>query len=115
MNQIFIGNKIGYLGNGATNVVFPITALAHELSMLLGCGCAAYMNLNMGKGEHKEAKKGVGNTIVSLVMLAVILPILYEIFISPLLNIFGATTANKLLAVEYGCIIIAGFPFVIMY
>ena len=51
VDQIFIGNKIGYLGNGATNVVFPITALAHGLAMLLGCGCAAYMNLNMGKGK----------------------------------------------------------------
>ena len=115
VDQIFIGNKIGYLGNGATNVVFPITALAHGLAMLLGCGCAAYMNLNMGKGKNKEADKGVGNTIVSLILLAVILPLLCEIFISPLLNIFGATTANKPLAIEYGRIIIAGFPFVIMY
>ncbi len=115
VDQIFIGNKIGYLGNGATNVVFPITALAHGLAMLLGCGCAAYMNLNMGKGKNKEADKGVGNTIVSLILLAVILPLLCEVFISPLLNIFGATTANKLLAIEYGRIIIAGFPFVIMY
>lgn len=115
VDQIFIGNKIGYLGNGATNVVFPITALAHGLAMLLGCGCAAYMNLNMGKGKNKEADKGVGNTIVSLVLLAVILPLLCEVFISPLLNIFGATTANKPLAIEYGRIIIAGFPFVIMY
>ncbi len=115
VDQIFIGNKIGYLGNGATNVVFPITALAHGLAMLLGCGCAAYMNLNMGKGKHREADKGVGNTIVSLVLLAIILPLLCEVFISPLLNIFGATTANKPLAMEYGRIIIAGFPFVIMY
>lgn len=115
VDQIFIGNKIGYLGNGATNVVFPITALAHGLAMLLGCGCAAYMNLNMGKGKHKDADKGVGNTIVSLVLLAIILPLLCEVFISTLLNIFGATTANKPLAIEYGRIIIAGFPFVIMY
>lgn len=95
--------------------MFPITALAHGLAMLLGCGCAAYMNLNMGKGKNKEADKGVGNTIVSLILLAVILPLLCEVFISPLLNIFGATTANKPLAIEYGRIIIAGFPFVIMY
>lgn len=115
VDQIFIGNVIGYLGNGATNVVFPITALAHGLAMLLGCGCAAYMNLNMGKGNNKEADKGVGNTIVSLVLLAIILPLLCEIFISPFLNIFGATTANKPLAMDYGRIIIAGFPFVIMY
>lgn len=34
--------------------------------MLLGCGCAAYINLNMGKGQNKEADKGVCNTMVFL-------------------------------------------------
>ena len=28
VDQIFIGWGVGYLGNGATNVVFPLTALA---------------------------------------------------------------------------------------
>ena len=59
VDQIFIGNKIGYLGNGATNVVFPITVIAHGLAMLLGCGCAAYMNLCLGGGRKKDANKGV--------------------------------------------------------
>lgn len=27
VDQIFIGNGVGYLGNGATNVIFPLTAL----------------------------------------------------------------------------------------
>lgn len=36
-------------------------------------------------------------------------------FRMPLLKIFGATTANTQYALDYGRIIIAGFPFVIMY
>lgn len=27
VDQIFIGHGVGYLGNGATNVVFPITII----------------------------------------------------------------------------------------
>lgn len=115
VDQIFIGNKIGYIGNGATNVVFPITCIAHGLSMLVGCGCAAYMNLCLGKGRQKDADKGVGNTIVALILLSIALPLLSEIFLMPLLGLFGSTSAILPYAQNYGRIIIAGFPFVIMY
>lgn len=115
VDQIFIGNKIGYIGNGATNVVFPITAIAHGLAMLVGCGCAAFMNLCLGKGRQKDADKGVGNMVVVLIGLSIILPLLSEVFLTPLLRLFGATSAILPYAQEYGRIIIAGFPFVIMY
>lgn len=115
VDQIFIGNKIGYLGNGATNVVFPITAIAHGLAMLAGCGCAAFMNLCLGKGRQKDADKGVGNMVVTLIFLSIILPLFSEIFLTPLLRLFGGTSAILPYAQEYGRIIIAGFPFVILY
>lgn len=38
VDQIFIGWGVGYLGNGATNVVFPITIIALALSVLIGDG-----------------------------------------------------------------------------
>ena len=43
VDQIFIGWGVGYLGNGATNVVFPITIIALALSMMIGNGGAAYL------------------------------------------------------------------------
>ena len=41
VDQIFIGWGVGYLGNGATNVVFPITIIALSFALLIGDGCAA--------------------------------------------------------------------------
>ena len=41
VDQIFIGRGVGFLGNGATNVVFPVTIIALSLSLLVGDGCAA--------------------------------------------------------------------------
>lgn len=35
VDQIFIGWGVGYLGNGATNIVFPITIVALALSMMI--------------------------------------------------------------------------------
>lgn len=58
VDQIFIGWGVGYLGNGATNIVFPITIIALALSMMIGNGGAAYLSLKMGEGEVETAKKG---------------------------------------------------------
>ena len=40
VDQIFIGWGVGYLGNGATNVVFPLTVLALGLAVMIGDGAA---------------------------------------------------------------------------
>lgn len=40
VDQIFIDWGVGYLGNGATNIVFPITIIALALSMMIGNGGA---------------------------------------------------------------------------
>ena len=51
VDQIFIGQGVGYLGNGATNVVMPMTVIAIALSLLIGDGAAAYLSLKLGQGE----------------------------------------------------------------
>ena len=38
VDQIFIGQKVGYLGNAATNVAFPIVTLSMAIALLLGDG-----------------------------------------------------------------------------
>lgn len=64
VDQIFIGWGVGYLGNGATNIVFPITIIALALAVLVGDGAAAFFSLKLGEGDKKSVKKGVGNAIV---------------------------------------------------
>lgn len=38
VDQIFIGNIVGHLGNAATTVSFPITTISTALALLLGIG-----------------------------------------------------------------------------
>ena len=64
VDQIFIGWGVGYLGNGATNVVFPITIIALALSLMIGDGGAAFLSLKLGEGDIDSAKKGVGNAVI---------------------------------------------------
>lgn len=63
VDQIFIGWGVGYLGNGATNVVFPITIVALALSLMIGDGGAAYLSLKLGEKDVENARRGVGNAI----------------------------------------------------
>ena len=57
VDQIFIGQSIGYLGNAATNVVYPFTVVALALALLIGDGTAALYSLSMGKGDKQTANK----------------------------------------------------------
>lgn len=64
VDQIFIWWGVGYLGNGATNVVFPLTMIGLAFSLMFGDGSSAYLSLKLGEKKKDEATKGVGNGIV---------------------------------------------------
>lgn len=91
VDQIFIGNGVGYLGNGATNVIFPLTQLAIAIGLLIGDGTASYMNLKLGEGKREDAEKGMAAGLVALMISGVTLSILLTVFLQPLCRLFGAT------------------------
>lgn len=114
VDQIFIGWGVGYLGNGATNVVFPITIIALALSLMIGDGGAAYLSLKLGEGDLKSAKKGVGNAVTMVTVVSIVLMAVFLIFINPILNLFGATDTLRPFALEYGYVIGIGLPFMMI-
>ncbi|MBU4438928.1 MAG: MATE family efflux transporter [Acetobacterium sp.] len=111
VDQIFIGRGVGFLGNGATNVVLPITILVIALALLIGDGGAAYMALQLGKGDKKAAAKGVGNVVTLAILLGIGFAIICMVFLEPLCLLLGATENILPYALDYGRIIIIGFPF----
>lgn len=114
VDQIFIGWGVGYLGNGATNVVFPITIIALALSLMIGDGGAAYLSLKLGEGDLKSARKGVGNAVTMVTVVSIVLMAVFLIFINPILNLFGATDTLRPFALEYGYVIGIGLPFMMI-
>ena len=48
VDQIFIGQGVGMLGNAATNIAFPVTTISTAAALLLGIGGASNYNLEMG-------------------------------------------------------------------
>jgi putative MATE family efflux protein len=101
------------LGNGATNVIFPVTVIALSLALMIGDGCAAYLSLCQGKGDTEKAHKAVGNAITITVAASLIFTALLAIFSDQILWGLGATENNIGYAREYFRYIIIGMPFYI--
>ena len=114
VDQIFIGRGMGYLGNGATNVVFPITIISLAIALMLGDGTAAYLSLCQGKKDIKSAKKSVGNAVTLLVLSGVVMAVIFGIFKTQILYAFGATENNISYANEYFNYIVIGIPFFVI-
>lgn len=114
VDQIFIGWGVGYLGNGATNIIFPLTVVCLAFALCFGDGASAYLSLKLGEKKKKEANKGVANSIVVSIIIAIALCAVSLIFLPQLLNIFGCTDALREYATEYGYIIAMGLPFMMI-
>ncbi len=111
VDQIFIGQGVGMLGNAATNVAFPVTTIATALALLLGIGGASNYNLEMGAGREKKASSIAGTALSTLVITGGILAVAVFLFLRPLLSLFGATTDVMPYAVDYLGITAVGLPF----
>ncbi len=114
VDQIFIGWGVGYLGNGATNVVFPLTMVCLAFSLMFGDGASAYLSLKLGEKKKEEAGKGVANGILLSIVVAVLICMITLIFLPQLLNIFGCTDNLREYALNYGYIIAIGLPFMMI-
>lgn len=111
VDQIFIGQGVGMLGNAATNIAFPVTTIATALALLLGIGGASNYNLEMGAGREKKASSIAGTALSTLVITGAILAVAVLLFLRPLLSLFGATTDVMPYAVDYLGITAVGLPF----
>lgn len=111
VDQIFIGNIEGMIGNSATNVAFPLVTICTALALLFGIGGTANFSISLGKGDVERAKKFAGTVIVFVPIAGVLLAIFTGIFTEPLLKLFGATDENFELALAYTKIVSLGYPF----
>lgn len=114
VDQIFIGQGVGMLGNAATNIAFPISIICTATALLLGIGSASNFNLKSGAGESEEASKIVGTGLAMLVICGVIIAVVVLIFLDPLLQLFGVTPDVSPYAQDYTGITAFGIPFLIL-
>ncbi len=111
VDQIFIGQGVGYLGNAATNIAFPITTICLALGLMTGVGAASNFNLELGRKEVEKARRIAGTAVVQLIVMGIAVCVLVQIFLAPLMQLFGATNQIFDYAMEYSRITAYGIPF----
>ncbi|MCB7304557.1 MATE family efflux transporter [Bariatricus massiliensis] len=113
VDQIFIGQGVGMLGNAATNIAFPLSTTCTAIALLLGIGGASNYSLKLGAGEKEEAARYSGNALTLITIFGVALFVVVELFLTPMLKGFGATKDVLPYAETYTRITAIGFPFLI--
>ncbi|MCI8271429.1 MAG: MATE family efflux transporter [Erysipelotrichaceae bacterium] len=113
VDQIFIGQGVGVLGNAATNIAFPLSTICIALGLLFGIGGSTRFSLELGAAKEDHAAKAVGNAISLLALSGVILCVVVVIFLKPLLIFFGATSDILDYAMTYTRITAFGMPLLI--
>ena len=111
VDQIFIGQGVGYLGNAATTVTFPIITIIMAFATLLGSGGSAYAAIKLGQKKEEEAEKTLNNNFMLSIITGIVLAVVGFIFMEPLLRLFGATESIMPYAKDYASIILIGVPF----
>ena len=114
VDQIFIGWGVGYLGNGATNIVFPLNMICLAFALMIGDGTSAYLSLKLGEKKKDEAKRGVANGILTSILISIVFFVVILALLPQLLNLFGCTEALRAYALDYGFIIATGLPFMMV-
>lgn len=113
VDQIFIGNVVGIIGNAATNIAFPLVTLTTAFSQMVGIGTAANFNINMGAKKEEEAKNIVGTGLTLMSIFGIFIMCFVLIFKNPILILCGATETIMPYAQVYLGITALGFPFIL--
>lgn len=111
VDQIFIGKGVGYLGNAATTVVFPLMTIILAVGTMLGAGGSAYAAIKLGEKDENEAENTLGNQFLMLVIIGIFITVIGYVFLTPILTLFGATPQNMTYSKQYASIILFGTTF----
>ena len=111
VDQIFIGQGVGMLGNAATNVGFPMTTIATAIALLIGIGGAANFNLALGRKQTERARGIAGTAFGSLIIFGLLLCGIFQCFLQPIVIACGATEQTLPYALSYVGITSLGLPF----
>ena len=115
VDQIFIGNsELGYLGNAATGVSFPVICIANAFAWCVGDGAASFLSICAGRGDADRAHKCVGTGITVTTGISIVLMAVCLIWARPFMALFGASDQTLDMAVEYFRIVAAFFPFYLL-
>ncbi len=113
VDRIFIGNakELGSNGLAGITIGFPIMVILLAIGILFGVGGATLFSIKLGEGKTEEANKVMGNAFILLLCSGALFLILGQIFLAPLLRLFGASKTVLPYSMAYMRVIFFGAIF----
>lgn len=113
VDRFFVGNApdLGANGLAAVTITFPINLVLLAVSLMCGVGGAALFAIHLGENKPEKALKILGNTFSVAIFMALIVEILFLIFLRPTLELFGAHGVILDMSSEYLAITLLGSVF----
>lgn len=116
VDRMYIGHieGAGTMALTGLGLCLPVISAVMAFARLSGMGGGPLCSIERGRGDLQEAERIMGNAFTLLLIFAVALTVLGEIFLEPMLYAFGASEGTIGYAVDYGRIYLAGNIFVLI-
>ena len=113
VDRIYIARipEIGTAALGAVGLCFPLVILITAFTNLYGLGGSPLFAIERGRQNGRRASDYMNTSFFLLLVTAVLLTVLGEIFGRPVLRLFGASEAALTFALPYLRIYLAGTVF----
>lgn len=109
VDTIFLGHALGEKGVAVTTLAIPVMTILMGLALMAGQGGNALCAIQLGQGRQDEVEQTVGNTVLLLVILALLVAILGQVAIGPILWLIGTDASIYDHTKAFIQIITAGF------
>lgn len=117
VDRIYIGHisDVGPQALTGLGLSLPVILLIQAFSSMAGMGGAPRASIQLGKGDREAAERILGNSVTMLFVFAIVLTVVFTLFKTPLLYMFGASDATVGFAEDYLNIYLLGTIFVMAY
>lgn len=95
VDQIFVGNFVGRTALGGISVLAPFNNVIIALSLFITVGGTSLLALTMGRRDYEEANKLFTNIIIQAIGMALIVSVLFFIFVEPFVGVCGAKRGTE--------------------
>ncbi len=114
VDRIYIGHIAGYgeLALTGVGITAPILTVISAFSAFAGMGGAPQASIQLGKKNYERAEQILGSSVAMLLLFSATLTILFQIFKTPVLYLFGASDNTIVYAQQYITIYLTGTVFV---
>lgn len=108
VDGVFIGQGVGEEAITGLALSFPLMALSAALGAMVGVGGATLVSVKLGQQDYATARQILGNVVLLNTGLGILFAGLLLLFLSPILQLFGASAITLPYAAEYMRILLLG-------